>query len=77
MIEALVRRHTGLVPRTPFARQHHALVPVAGDEGSSIDNWENEGGSYLKTGALDLERNVCEAGNSFTLVGRAPIASVS
>jgi hypothetical protein len=49
----------------PFARQRHALVPaVAGDDGSSIDNWENEGGTYLRTGALDLER-------------RAPIASVS
>jgi hypothetical protein len=48
-----------------FARQCHALVPaVACDDGSSIDTWENEGGSYLMTGVLDLER-------------RAPIASVS
>ena len=75
MIEA-PRRHGHYDPRLyadarvshrvgRFARQCHALVPaVGGDDGSSIDSWENEGGSYLMTGALDLER-------------RAPIASVS
>jgi hypothetical protein len=75
MIEAQ-RRHGHYDPRLysdarvshrggRFARQRRALVPaVAADDGSSIDSWENEGGSYLMTRALDLER-------------RAPIASVS
>jgi hypothetical protein len=47
------------VGRSP--RQRHALRrAVAGDDGPSIQRWENEGGSYSMTDELDLGVDGCE-----------------